>query len=209
MFDKFYLNARKPKGLGGKLILARMNKFEHARLAEWGLDHLAQNLNTAEKRMVMDVGCGGGANIERLLTRCPSATVFGLDYSPVSVEKSLKHNKAAVKAERCIVRQGDVTDLPFGDNEFDLITAFETVYFWKPIQTAFSEVFRVLKPGGAFFICNASGAKPWSPDSRSELLDMTVYDKAALKNLLSSAGFKKVDVHTATESGWICAIAIK
>lgn len=68
MFDKFYLNARKPKGLGGKLILARMNKFEHARLAEWGLDHLAQNYDIAKKRMVMDVGCGGGANIERLLT---------------------------------------------------------------------------------------------------------------------------------------------
>ena len=36
---------------------------------------------------VLDCGCGGGANIKRLLKKCPEGIVKGIDYSPVSVEK--------------------------------------------------------------------------------------------------------------------------
>ena len=35
---------------------------------------------------VLDCGCGGGANIKRLLKKCPRGIVKGIDYSPVSVE---------------------------------------------------------------------------------------------------------------------------
>ena len=36
----------------------------------------------------------------------------------------------------------------------DRVTAFETVYFWPELAQNFREVYRVLKPGGVFFICN-------------------------------------------------------
>ena len=35
-----------------------------------------------------------------------------------------------------------------------MVTAFETVYFWPELAQNFREVYRVLKPGGVFFICN-------------------------------------------------------
>ena len=208
MFDKFYLNARKPEGLGGKLLLSRMNRFGHARLAEWGFDLLAKDAELSEMRAVMDVGCGGGANISRLLCNCPNATVFGLDYSTVSVNKSLKHNKKAVKEGRCVVEQGDVTKLAFDDNKFDLITAFETIYFWKPVEVAFSEIFRTLAKGGRFFICNDAGGAEWIPGKRSKMLDMTVYDEKDLRELLSETGFSNVKIYIETD-GRICAIAEK
>ena len=55
-------------------------------MARWGL----QFLNAAPDAKVLDCGCGVGANIKRLLKKCPEGIVKGIDYSPVSVEKSKK-----------------------------------------------------------------------------------------------------------------------
>ena len=45
---------------------------------------------------VLDCGCGGGANMKRLLKKCPQGIVKGIDYSPVSVEKSKKLNAKTI-----------------------------------------------------------------------------------------------------------------
>ena len=61
----------------------------HSAVARWGL----QFLNAAPDARVLDCGCG--ANIKRLLKKYPQGIVKGIDYSPVSVEKSKKVNEAA------------------------------------------------------------------------------------------------------------------
>ena len=48
--------------------------------------------------MVLDCGCGGGANIKTLLKLCPNGKVQGIDYSAVSVEKARKVNAGAIAA---------------------------------------------------------------------------------------------------------------
>ena len=78
----FFENTRKPVGLGGKIMVAMMN-FGHSAMAEWGL----RFLQPAPDAMVLDCGCGGGANIKTLLKLCPNGKVQGIDYSAVSVEK--------------------------------------------------------------------------------------------------------------------------
>jgi ubiquinone/menaquinone biosynthesis C-methylase UbiE len=47
-----------------------------------------------------------------------------------------------------------VSQIPWEDGAFDLVTAFETVYFWPDFEGGLKEVRRVLKPGGTLFICN-------------------------------------------------------
>ena len=61
----FFENTRKPVGLGGKIMVAMMN-FGHSAMAEWGL----RFLQPAPDAMVLDCGCGGGANIKTLLKLC-------------------------------------------------------------------------------------------------------------------------------------------
>ena len=87
----FFENTRKPVGLGGKIMVAMMN-LGHSAVARWGL----QFLELAPDARVLDCGCGGGANMKRLLKKCPQGVVKGIDYSPVSVEKSKKVNEAAI-----------------------------------------------------------------------------------------------------------------
>ena len=106
-------NAKKPKGILGRIMLTRMNRGTHARLAEWALGLFNQG------EMTLDVGCGGGANIARMLAR--GGKVYGLDYSPVSVEKARKLNRTAIQEGRCAVLQDSVADMAFEDSYFDAV----------------------------------------------------------------------------------------
>ena len=118
----FFENTRKPVGFSGKIMVAMMN-FGHSAMAAWGLHFL----QPAPDAMVLDCGCGGGANIKTLLKRCPKGKVQGIDYSAVSVEKARKVNAGAIAAGQCIVQQASVAELPFEAEQFDVVTAFETV----------------------------------------------------------------------------------
>ena len=151
LFKKFVSQTRKPEGFLGKVMLGGMNSG-HAAMADWGLSHLPPIM--PEK--AVDLGCGGGRNAGELLKKYPKTHVTAIDYSDLSVEKARAFNRAAITAGRCEVRQGDVSDLHLPDSSFDLATAFETVYFWPGLEKCFSQVARVLKPGGIFMICNES-----------------------------------------------------
>ena len=95
----FFENTRKPTGFGGKVMVAMMN-VGHSAVARWGL----QFLELAPDTKVLDCGCGGGANMKRLLKKCPQGIVKGIDYSPVSVEKTKKVNEIAIILLKIIYR---------------------------------------------------------------------------------------------------------
>lgn len=106
----FFENTRKPQGFGGKLMTKMMNSG-HSRLSQWGFSNISVNPDAE----VLDVGCGGGANIAVWLSKCRNGHVTGLDYSEVSVLESRKLNAAAIQQEKCKVIQGDVSAIPFPD----------------------------------------------------------------------------------------------
>ncbi len=78
---------------------------------------------------MLDCGCGGGANIKRLLKRCPRGIVKGVDYPLSASKKSRRLNAAAIQRDRCVIWQGSVQRIIFASDWFDAVTAFETVYF--------------------------------------------------------------------------------
>lgn len=186
----FLQNARKPQGEDGEKMLDRMNEGHHRILSEWGLSHI----EITAKANMLDVGCGGGANLRRLLEKCPDGLVTGVDYSEVSVRKSVETNETAIAEGRCRVLSGDVSGLPLEDQSFDLVTAFETIYFWPDIAQAFAEVKRVLKQGGMFFICNESdGRDEGSLKNAAMIQGMTLYTPERIEELMTTAGFH--DIH--------------
>ena len=211
--DELLLNARKPEGELGDRLIDNMNE-NHEGLAQWSLSHL----DISKGDSILDIGCGGGVNVERFL-KMTENKVFGLDYSELAVERSSELNRLAIEEGRCKIIQGSVSDLPFDDNFFDIVTAFETVYFWPDFLNDLKEIYRVLKDDGIIFIANE--ALPNEYDNRQkhiiELLDMNIYSQYELEDSLQKSGFKNIlshvkeskDSFTGDDADWICVIAQK
>ena len=200
----FFENTRKPEGFGGELMVILMN-LGHRALAKWGMGFL----DLAKDAKVLDCGCGGGANIRTLLKKCPQGTVKGIDYSPVSVAKARALNEEAVNSGRCVVWQGSVEQIIFAASWFDAVTAFETAYFWPDLPKCFGEVYRVLKPGGTFCICNECGGEKKQDEKWTEKISgMTIYKDIQLQEVLESVGFQDIRVHK-NKRGWLCVTARK
>lgn len=184
-----FSNMRKPKGKLGNIQLKSMNK-EHTPLALWNLKHL----DIKPDDIVLDVGCGGGININRMAEKAKK--VYGVDYSIESVKLSREVNRDLIGQGKVEVLESDVQSLPFEDNTFDIITAFETVYFWPNIEKSFGEVKRVLKPGGTFMMGMESNGSDNVPMKISKkLIDMEVYSDDELTGFLKANDYSNITVY--------------
>ena len=146
--------------------------------------------------------------MKTLLKLCPKGKVQGIDYSAVSVEKARKVNAGAIAAGRCTVQQASVAELPFVAEQFEVVTAFETVYFWPELVQNFREVYRVLKPGGIFFICNEANGETTKDDKWTQIIDgMTIYTDTALKGIWNKQDFVRSKATKIKRAG--CALRRK
>ena len=205
VLKKFFNQARRPSGILGKLMLTGMNPG-HAKLADWGFAHLPQ----IEVSAAVDLGCGGGRNIEVLLRKYPKAHITGTDYSELSVQKARKHNQSMIEAGRCAIQQGDVSALQLPADTYDLATAFETIYFWPGIEQCFTQVFAILRSGGTFLICNESDGNDAAGKQFEGMIEgMRCYTSEEIAVALKAAGFPVVACWHHTSKPWITIIAKK
>ena len=192
-------NFSRPDGLPGRFILSSMN-CGHTPISQWGLGLC----RWAADAVTLDIGCGGGMNLKRLLKRCPQGRAYGLDPSELSVRRSRALNRREL-GERCLVRQGSAEAIPYPSSLFDAATAFETLYFWPDLPRAFREILRVLKPGGLFLTVSEL-SDPHSVWTR--LVDgIRVYTPEQLARMLSDAGFVRVSIDR--RRGWSAVRAYK
>ena len=185
----FFDNMRKPKGKLGNIQLKSMNK-EHTPVSLWGLKHL----NIQSDDVILDVGCGGGININRMAGNAKK--VYGVDYSIESVKLSREVNREYIEQGKVEVLEGNVQSLPFDDNSFDIVTAFETIYFWPDIEKCFGEVKRVLKLGGIFLIgMESNGSDNLVMKVSEKLIDMTVYNDDEVSQFLKNNDYSEITVY--------------
>ena len=86
--------------------------------------------------------------------------------------------------------------MPFEDNTFDIITAFETVYFWPEIEKSFNEVKRILKPGGIFLIVlESNGSDNLIMKIFEKLINMTAYNDRQLNKYLHNNDYSEITVY--------------
>ena len=199
----YIANVKNPENTRrGRWQLRAMNN-RYSMLGVWGLSHV----NFARKRLVLDVGCGGGKNLERILKQSKQINAVGVDISPASVQVTKKKNSRAVKDGRLQVVQGQAESLPFASNLFDLVTAFETVYFWD-IEKGIAEVYRTLKKGGQLLIVNESQSSKGIEEYEDEV-GFTVYTKDELCKIVRKAGFKNIRSDVGENGGWVAIVCEK
>ena len=199
MLKALFKNCGKPQGVLGKLMHHGMNAG-HGTLSEWGLSQI----RIPAGANVLDIGCGGGANLLRLAKLAARGTVCGIDISECSLECSRKKVREYIAEGRCQVKYGSAEEIPFSDGFFDVATAFETVYFWKDMAAALREVRRVLREDGLFMVVNEQS------DAQNNcwtgiVEGMTVRGGDELRALFEEAGFIGTEV-ISEDDGRLCVI---
>jgi SAM-dependent methyltransferase len=135
-----------------------------ARPADWALSE-DQQFPTYEDalgrvalkpgQLVLDIGCGVGAFLRLVTDR--GARAFGLDASEALLDV------ARGRLADADLRVGDMEALPYDDDTFDLVTAFNSFFFANDIVVALREAGRVAKPGAAVVI------QVWGPHAVNDL----------------------------------------
>ena len=200
---------QKPTGWLGRFVLRNMNA-RHSKVTDWGLSHVPVRAND----IVLDVGCGGGRTVSKLAAMATAGKVYGVDFSEDSVAVSKKTNARWMAMGRVELQQASVSQLPFPDGTFDLVTGVETHFWWPDLPGDMREIFRVVKPGGKLILIAeiykgantlaARLAEKYADRSPIKLLSMDEH-----RELLRNAGFHEVEVGTDSSKGWICCTGKK
>ncbi len=205
----FLDQCRKPAGWWGHITLRRMN-WSHSRLTDWGLSHIC----VAKESTVLDIGCGGGRTVGKLAAMATAGKVWGIDHADASVAAATKTNARLIDEARVQIRRSSVSQLPFADNTFDVVTAVETHFFWPDLPADVREILRVMKPGATLVIIaevykGAATRTARLCEKYAPLTGMKLLSADEHRDLLSSAGFIDVRVIEKKDSGWISAIGRK
>lgn len=102
-------------------------------------------LNIAPGMHMLDLGMGNGWASRYAATK--GAKAVGIDLSQEMVDRA---NAAAPEGARYV--QGDFANLPFEDNQFDLIWSMEALYYAPDVRAVLEEVYRVAAPGAQLHI---------------------------------------------------------
>ncbi len=113
---------------------------------------------------LLELAFGQGFNLEYLATRHPASSVHGIDLTPAHLNIARQRMQRA-GLPQVQLRQGDFHHLPYGDAQFDQVFCIEAFCYATDVPLAFSEVARVLKPGGSFTLFD--GYLPQPPEALS------------------------------------------
>lgn len=114
--------------------------FEHVVRYAFAARHVAG-------RRALDAGCGCGYGAHYLL-RADASEVIGVDLDPASIDYSRRH----FADEALGFAVGDVLNLPFEAESFDVVTCFEVFEHVEPPAALLAELRRVLRPDGVLVV---------------------------------------------------------
>ena len=89
-----------------------------------------------EGAKVLDIGCGKGELLNKLSQYRPDLDCYGVDFTPATPYPGYQHIR------------GDATQLPFDNEQFDLVISKQLIEHMQDGSTLIAELQRVLKPGG-------------------------------------------------------------
>ena len=202
-------NPASPEGEQGRKMLKRMNEA-HRQLTDWALD--GSGIHPESDGNILDIGFGGGAALKNLEDRFPKTTLYGIDVSETAVDAATDYNRDAVIEGRMRLRQGEVSDLPYGDDMFSLILSVESYFFWPDFAEDVRGIARILKSGGSLLIAGESYQRddiPAYEQKVADRFDLRLKTPDEFKAAYEAAGLKNVDVRIDAEKGWICAQGTK
>lgn len=146
---------------------------------------------------VVDLGSGAGndAFIARKVVGV-AGKVIGIDFTPEMVQKA-RNNAEKLGFNNIEFRQGDIEDMPLTSNKADVVVSNCVLNLVPNKHKVFSEIYRVLKPGGHFSISDIvlEGSLPEKWKQVAELYAGCIagaIQKEEYLGIINEAGFANV-----------------
>jgi len=188
--------------------LAQVDEF-HIRGPE-ATREMAEEIGIDAKMQVLDVGCGLGGPSRRL------ASIYGCHVTGLDLTEAYCRVAEALSTRLGLghlvsYRTGNALDMPFEDTRFDVLWTQHTAMNIGEKAQLYSEMYRVLKPGGhlaIYDIIAAPGGEvyfpvPWARDPSISFLATG----EELRDYLGTAGFNIISWRDTTDVGlaWFAA----
>ena len=107
-----------------------------------------------EGEAILDIGCGSGVDaIFAAVMTGPAGKVVGIDITPQMLQRA-KENLSMTDLKNIIFEEAAADNLPFSDQDFDVVISNGAFNLVPDKPKALSEVFRVLKPKGRLMIAD-------------------------------------------------------
>ena len=111
---------------------------------------------------ILDLGCGTGKLLNRLATHYSQLTGIGLDFSPEMLNQA---RQKSVDPERLHYVQGKTDQIPYPENQFDAVFCSISFLHYPDAIAVMQEIYRVLKPGGMFYLVDYAPPKVCGQDT--------------------------------------------
>ena len=148
---------------------------------------------------VLDLGSGGGIDCFLAAREVGEAGhVIGIDMTPEMLTLA-RENADKLLTENIVFKLGHIESIPQADNSVDLVISNCVIALSEKKRRVFSEIFRILKPGGRFVISDVVTEKPLPMDVRKSAAEWVdcVGGAAVMSEyieMIAEAGFVDVDV---------------
>jgi len=180
--------------------LATVDEF-HIRGRKATLE-LAEKMNLTADSNVLDIGSGLGGPA-RTLAETYGCRVAGIDLTQAFCDAAAAMSDWVGLGKYVSFRQGDATNLPFANNEFDAAMTIHVAMNIAAKEKMYMEAHRVIKPDGIFAvydILQGEGGEvlypvPWAREP--SISHLVTSDN--MKSLLADAGFKLLEAQDSTQ----------
>ena len=105
----------------------------------------------------VDLGAGPGG-VGLALARQTNSTIVMIDPNEDALQKALSEARKEKLGNRVVAVNARAESIPLPDNSVDLVVSRGSIFFWNDKAKGVSEVYRILRPGGAAMIGGGLGA---------------------------------------------------